>query len=107
MFTVGLRFDEDAVVVDSYSRAVELANQIKGSVYDCHWDGSAVVCNEQIYYGGVRIRVIDGDMPFDRWDPWKNCHVHATGREFYDPYICEAWLVEYEDDLTVDLPCTE
>ena len=99
MFAVGLRFDEEAVVVESYRRAVELANQIKGNVYDCHWDGSAVVCNEHI-----RIRMIDGDMPFDRWDPWKNCHVHATGREYA---VNDFWWVEYEDDDTVGLPCTE
>lgn len=107
MFAVGVGFNEDAVVVESYSRAVNLANQCRGNVYDCHWDGSAVVCDEQIYCGAIRIRMIDGDMPFDRWDPWKNCHVHATGREYYDPAVNDFWWVEYEDDDTVDLPCTD
>ena len=57
----------------------------------------------------VRIRMIDGDMPFDRWDPWQNCHVHATGREVYQeaPAGFYVWMPEYEDDVTVDLPCTD
>ena len=54
----------------------------------------------------IRIRLIDGSMPFDRWDETKWAFVHATGREVYDEER-DAWFVEYEDDNTVDLPETE
>ena len=56
----------------------------------------------------MRIRYIDGDMPFDRDGQ------HATGREVAqwvyptnggEPVLC--WFAEYDGDDTVGLPCTE
>lgn len=56
----------------------------------------------------MRIRYIDGDMPFDRDGQ------HATGREVAQwvyptnggkPVLC--WLAEYDGDDTVGFPCTE
>jgi len=50
----------------------------------------------------VRIRNNYGPMPFDR------CGVHATGREILMNFSgITVWSPEYEDDPTVDLPCTD
>ena len=51
----------------------------------------------------MKIRFIDETegMPLDRWDGEQ--YVHATGREYWDPYP-GCWRAEYEDDETVDLP---
>lgn len=53
----------------------------------------------------MKIRFIDEtDMPLDRWDGER--YVHATGREYWDPYP-GCWRSEYEDDETVDLPVNQ
>lgn len=54
----------------------------------------------------IRIREIDGPMPFDRWDSATWQLVHATGREWFDERQ-GIWCVEYEDSITADLPETE
>ena len=53
----------------------------------------------------MKIRFIESDdMPLDRWDG--DHYVHATGREYWDPYP-GCWRAEYEDDETVDLPVNQ
>ena len=54
----------------------------------------------------MKIRFIDETegMPLDRWDGEQ--YVHATGREYWDPYP-GCWRAEYEDDETVDLPVNQ
>jgi hypothetical protein len=54
----------------------------------------------------IRIREIDGPMPYDHYDSVKGEWFHATGREWYDDrYDC--WEKEYEGDWTEEYPTTE
>lgn len=54
----------------------------------------------------VRIRYMNGHMPFDRADGSGFGLVHATGREYFDDTI-DDWRAEYENDWTVDYPTTD
>ena len=49
IYVVGKEFNQDAIVVRSYSRAIEIAKERKANVYDCFWNGTEVVCTELIY----------------------------------------------------------
>lgn len=58
----------------------------------------------------IRIRNNWGPMPFDRGDSTGFGLVHATGREvleYNEPGNYWLWTPEYEDDYTVDFPCTD
>lgn len=56
---------------------------------------------------GTRIRLINGQMPFDRYDGAN--FVHATGREVWRQAAAGnwCWQPEYSGDSTEDLPETE
>lgn len=54
----------------------------------------------------VRIRYMNGPMPFDRADNSGFGLVHATGREYWDDFP-GCWRAEYENDWTVDYPVTD
>ena len=53
----------------------------------------------------VRIRYMNGPMPFDKFD-METGFVHATGREYWDDFP-GCWRTEYEDSWTVDYPVTD
>lgn len=54
----------------------------------------------------VRIRYMNGPMPFDRADSSGFGLVHTTGREYWDDFP-GCWRTEYEDSWTVDYPVTD
>lgn len=55
----------------------------------------------------VRIRYMNGPMPFDKFDMGTG-FVHATGREYWDDFpFPGGWRTEYEDGWTVDYPVTD
>ena len=57
---------------------------------------------------GTRIRLINGPMPFDRFEDGKG-YTHATGREVWKRAAAGnwCWQNEYEGDETEGLPETE